>query len=372
MNEESIELTGTQLITLDPKVYVTQVFAPFRERLDKAKADAAGITPDATTKEGMVVAIKQRAIFRTLRVEVENARKARKAPILEISRLLDGRAKELEYEITYDEDRFDGPIVAEQTRKERERVEREAAEAARLSLFQACLAEIIAKPGAYIGKPSSTINVALADMRAHDVTTWATDAAWFDQANEAKANCIGALENLHFAALASEAAAKAEAERIIADRAELDRLRAEQEERDRQESAKRAEDELKAREAREKIEAEERASREKIEAQERAARLAREEEDRIAREKREAERKKQKEEAAAEAKRQAEVVANQRAEQERIDATRRETERLQNELLDGASMLRKFVERFGKRREFTSVVKAINAYLATVAAKADA
>ena len=100
--EAPADLTGTQLITLDPDRYVAAVFAPFRERLDAAKAAAKDIVVDATIKEGMLLAIKQRALFRSLRLEIEAARKTRKAPILEISKKLDGRAHELTDEITPD------------------------------------------------------------------------------------------------------------------------------------------------------------------------------------------------------------------------------------------------------------------------------
>ncbi len=58
-----------------------------------------------------------------------------------------------------------------------------------------------------------------------------------------------------------------------------------------------------------------------------------------------------------------EAVDKADAERAKTDAERREVERLQNELLDGAAMLRKFAERYGKRREFLPVTKAINAWL---------
>src|SRR5438128_1765541 len=107
--------TGTALLTLNPEQYVAAVFAPFRERLDAAKTAAAAVTViDVSTSEGMKVAIRHRATFRELRVEAEKARQDRKKPILDIGRLLDSRAKELEAEITPLEDRFDAKIKAEE------------------------------------------------------------------------------------------------------------------------------------------------------------------------------------------------------------------------------------------------------------------
>jgi len=115
---------GTQLISLDPKTYVAAVVAPFRERLAKAIAAAAAIKEvDVSTAAAMQVAIKHRAEFREIRIDLEKERGIRKAPILEIGRLLDGRARELTAEIETEEDRFDGAIKAEEKRREDERHE---------------------------------------------------------------------------------------------------------------------------------------------------------------------------------------------------------------------------------------------------------
>lgn len=376
--------TGTQLITLDPQTYVTGVYAPFRTRLAEAKAAVANIeTVDVSTKEAMAVAIKHRATFRTLRTEAEKARVQRKAPILEIGRLLDSRYREIESEILQDEERFHDAIVAEQTRKEREREEREKAEAARIAAIQDALARLNNAAAAYVGKPSAEIAAGLEKIRAHDVAGWA--AEFLPVAQEAHAKAVAALEQLLAGALAQEKAKAEEEARIKAEREELARLRAEQIERDRQEQARVVEENRKRAaaeaEARAKIEAAERESRARIEAEERAARLAREEEDRKARAVAEEQRKtREAEEAKAKAIRDAEE-ARQRAERERLAeesralaeqqrqaqereaAAQREIERAQIELMDGNAMLAKFVERFGKRKEFATIVRAINAYL---------
>ena len=127
------DMIGKQLITIDPVQYVTQVYAPFRERLDIAKASADKITSmDVKTKEGMALAIKQRAIFRSIRREAEEARKERKAPILTISKLIDGRYKELETEIAEYEDAFHKPIKDEEDRQMHERVALARAEQAKI------------------------------------------------------------------------------------------------------------------------------------------------------------------------------------------------------------------------------------------------
>lgn len=111
------------------------------------------------------------------------------------------------------------------------------------------------------------------------------------------------------------------------------------------------------RQARAKIEAEERASRERIAAAEAKARAERQaEEDRLRaeRERLDAERR-----AADEVKRK-ELEARESAERER--------RRQENELVDARAMLDTFVQRFGHRKEFATVVTAIKALLRKKAA----
>jgi hypothetical protein len=141
--DTTTEITGTQIISIDPKQYVAAVYAPFRARLDAAKEDADKIeSVDATTKEGMAVAVKHRAVFRAIRTDAEKARVQRKAPILEISRLIDGRYKEIESEILAFENTFDAAIKAEEARKQAEkdaeiRKERERIEAEQAAIKKA-------------------------------------------------------------------------------------------------------------------------------------------------------------------------------------------------------------------------------------------
>lgn len=155
------------------------------------------------------------------------------------------------------------------------------------------------------------------------------------------------------AQIAAEAAAKAEAERIAVEQASI---KAEEERKLAEERAALAAE-------RAKLEAEQRASRERIEAEERAARMKIEEEarqERLARQAREeVERvKRQVEEERLKAEREKADAARREAE-----ASIREAERIKSELLDGNNVLRMFVQKYGKREEFASVVPAINKYL---------
>lgn len=327
-------------------------------KTDAALADLAnrfkGVVFEVATKEGMSAALKARAEVRGYRLDLEKVRVEIKAPALERCRLIDAEAARIRKELESLEDPIDEQIKLEETRKDRERAEREAKEAERIKRVQDAIAEINAEPAGMVGKPAAEIEKALERMLAYVVGEWAYE--FKEQAAEAQARAIAALEQLHAGALAQEKAAAEEAARVKAEREELARLRAEQEQRAREEQARIAEETRKRAEAeaaaRAKIEAEERASREKIEAEERAARLAREEEDRKARAVR-----------AAEAERQAAEDARLREEREKIEAERREIERQAAELLDGRAMLATFVKKFGRRKEFAPVVKAIDAFL---------
>jgi len=111
------------------------------------------------------------------------------------------------------------------------------------------------------------------------------------------------------------------------------------------------------------LEAAQRASRLKIEEEERAARLAREEADRVARLVREAEEAKLKAERDRVDDEARAIAETKRKEREVEKAKQREIQRQKDELLDGNSMLRTFVDRYGKRSEFAEITKAIVIHL---------
>lgn len=167
---------------------------------------------------------------------------------------------------------------------------------------------------------------------------------------------------------------KKEIARLAAERAEQERIEAEQRAIREAEEAKMAADradiakrqaEIAAAEkaSRDKIEAEERVARKCLEEEERKARLEREEADRAARKAREAEEAKLKAERDKLDSERRSVEEQKRKEREAEEAKQRAILREKNELLDGKQMLETFVNRFGKRTEFLSVVNAIKEYL---------
>lgn len=314
---------ATQIISIDPMAYVAQVYAPFFERLEKAKIDAVAIKSfDVVTKEGMALAVKQRAIFRSIRVEADKAREFRKAPIIKIGKLIQERYNEIEAEITVHESRFDDAIKAEEKRKDDEKNAAIRAEQEKLEAIQR-------------------------ELKAADERKMAEDRAAIAKAQ---------------AELEAQRKAQADADKLVRDKIEAD-----------------------MREAADKIEADQRASRMAIEEANRKAQAEREAQaaevkrkhdaeeaelktkrDKLEAERREVEESQRKEREAQEQREhaaRAEVEAKAKAEQDAKEAAERAVLREQAELMDGMEMMKTFVTRFGGRAEFKSVVDAINKYL---------
>jgi len=253
-----------QLITIDPARYVDLVFEPFAKRLADAKALALTTTYDVKTTAGMATAVKIRATFRDIRVESEKARKVRKAPILEIGKLLDSRQKEIEAEIEPLESAPDVAIKAEEVRKEAAKAEAARIEAERQAAIQTMIDGIKYAPVRAAGKSSEEI-ATLKDAISETVIDHDTYGTRAGDAMMARSQATAALTEMFDAAVAAEQAAaeakrQAEADRVErervaeANRAESARLaalaadiaRKEQEARERQE-AERAEQEARDR-----------------------------------------------------------------------------------------------------------------------------
>lgn len=291
-------------------------------KTDAALADLAarfkGIVYDVTTGTGMAEAKVARAEIRGYRVDLEKVRVEIKAPALERCRQIDAEAKRITAALVELEQPIDALIKTEESRKEREAMERAMVEQRRIDGIKASIESIRQIPANCVGKPSTKLAETLATLsRSLPPDGFAEFQA------EAEAVIRASLAQVE-AMLAGVQAQEAEAERIKADRAEIVKLRAEQAERDRI--------------GREAMEAEERASRERIAAAEAVAREARAVEE--ARQKMERDR-----------------IADQQA---AVDAAKREVLRKENERLDARGMLDTFRHRFGHLEEFRAVVLAIN------------
>jgi hypothetical protein len=241
-------VTQHQLITLDPAKYVAEVFKPYRSTLDKLKLEADLLHfedrkmfdgphkyVDISTAAGMAIAVQYRAAFRDdVRISGEKTRKERKAPILEIGKLLDSEYKELVAEAAPYEAKFDEAIKAEDARKERIKQAKLEAEKARLDKLRAIINEVRALPGQAVGKTSAEIAALAAVLTPQRDLTELEDLA--GEYCAARADVLGQLAKAEDAARAAEDAAEAqrqEAARLAAERAELAKLRAEAEARQR-------------------------------------------------------------------------------------------------------------------------------------------
>ena len=334
----------------------------------KTKYDGV-IFPVATTA-GMRDAVAARAAVREPRLATEKARKAGKAPLLALGKIIDEKAKWITAELVAIEDPIDEQIKAEESRKEAERQAKANAERKRIAAHQEMIGAIRERALRMRGESSIAI---LADIKALEEYSASADEfeEFADAASKAKAETLEALHVLHTSAVArEEAAAKAEAERIererlqaeeaarlAAERKELERMRAEQAERDRIEaqriSAERAEFARQQAEAAAKQrKAEEEAEVARREADAKAAR-ERAEADRVAREAREAEQAKLDAERAEIRRQQVAIEAERRKQLEesaaKTNALRAEIDKILDDMSDGnlaevLQYLRSFVD----------------------------
>ncbi|MFL9904540.1 hypothetical protein PQR71_41510 [Paraburkholderia fungorum] len=260
---ESTELVAAdqpqQLITIEPAKYVALVFELFRKKFDAYKAEADEVTIDATTTAGMKTAVEWRAKFRDeIRIASENARKERKAPILEIGRLLDSAAKEIAEEVAPYESRFDSVIKAEEKRKDDEKIARALAESARITAIRTKINEIKDCIVVGMGRSSDELESAISELESTEITL----EEYGEFSGEAQAAQVDTVAKLKVM-LAAQLALEAEQARLAAEREALERQRAELAEQERQAAAARSQQEARDRAERERAEAEQRAANER-------------------------------------------------------------------------------------------------------------
>jgi hypothetical protein len=364
--EESTEVAvvekaaSTELITIEPKKYVALVFEPFKTKLASAIEADAEVTFDITTTAGMAIAVKRRAVFRDdVRLATEAARKFRKAPILEIGKLLDESAKAIIAEAAPFESKYDDAITAEIRRKEAIQVEKRRVEEERQKAVQAGIDSIKAYVVSVAGKSSAEIDKASLELDFREITLEEFGDRT-GEATQAKILTLEKLSEMFDEALAREqeairVAAQLEADRVErervaeANRAESERLaklareieerdaaaRAEEDQRNRAAAAARAKADKEAddrRAAQDRIaEANRVAAQKVLDDQAAALRAQQEAADKVARDAREAEEKK-----AADARAEEERIAREAREEEqrRLDAEAVERRRVEQEAAD--------------------------------------
>jgi colicin import membrane protein len=209
---------------------------------------------DTSTTKGMQEAVAGRAEIRGYRVDLEKERVRIKAPALERCRLIDTEAKRITAALEALENPIDAAIKAEQQRKENERLEKERIERERIEAINARFAAIKALP-------LGAMNVSAVEIQKIIDHAELIDEASFpdDMQPAAKYEKRLAITSLR-AALDARNAHDAEQVKIHAEREELAKLRAEQE-------AVQAERERLAAQEAERIENEARAERQRIAAE---------------------------------------------------------------------------------------------------------
>lgn len=213
---ETTEMQSTALVTLDPVQYVTETFAPFRTKLEEATALTIDVVYDVTTKDGMAKAKECRNLFKSIRLSAEEMRKQRKAPILEIGKLLDSHYKEIESQASTHEDLHHKAIKAEEERQEAIKAEQIRIEQERKAAIDTALAKLANAPANGISMDAAGVAALLDEVRATEIT----EDVFGDrnvEAENAKFKAIDALQQLHTAKVAQETQAKIEADRAAAE-----------------------------------------------------------------------------------------------------------------------------------------------------------
>jgi hypothetical protein len=234
----------------------------------------------------------------------EDANAFQKAVIAEVDRLTAITADE-ERRLQNLRDTFDAE-------REAERLEKAAAEKARVDAIRAKIDEIKDCVVVGMGRSSDELESAISELESTEITL----EEYGELSGEAQAAQVDTVAKLK-GMLVAQLALEVEQARLAAEREAIERQRAELAERERQAAAARAEQETKDRAERERVEAEQRAAREKAAAELRAqqeahAKLIREQQAEIARQQAaiDAERQRQADEAArVEREKQAAIAA---------------------------------------------------------------
>jgi colicin import membrane protein len=218
------------VVTLSPEKYAAEVYQPFNDQLTTAIDSLRNVEYDIQTTAGMAIAVKCRALPRDIRVAADKERKARKAPLNQIGKLLESGFDQIEARTTPLEELFDADIKAEEARKEADRAAKIAAERARRDHIEDMVAAIreCATDAVNLCKTAFDVQKMHDHLAPREITA-AEFQEYFDEAVKAKTDALGIIART----LVTRTEQEAEAARLKAEREELARLRAEQVERER-------------------------------------------------------------------------------------------------------------------------------------------
>ena len=205
---------------------------------------------DVTTTKGMVEAKTARAEIKGYRTDLEKERVRIKAPALEHCKLIDAEAKRITAELVKLEEPIDAVIKAEEARKEKEKAEKAAAGAKRISFIQQKLSQIRARVVATHGLSADQI-LAIKEHAENEVIDPLIYMEFTDEAEMAKMSSVIAIAKAHKAQVEHEQ----EQAKILAEREELAKLRAAQESQAKELADMKAAEEKRIADERAKIEA---------------------------------------------------------------------------------------------------------------------
>lgn len=216
--EEQTVTDTTKLI--DDTSKAVGEFNATRAGIESLRARFDGAVYDVTTPKGMTLAKEARAEIKRPRVNIEKLRKAAKAPILELGRAIDGRAKELTAELVAIEEPIDAQIKIEEQRVADEKAAAEEAERQRVGGIHARIEELRAPIDivARYSSDSGKIQMFMDDINQIDIEGF---DEFTEQALRRKETTLTELSRLHAVALQREADAR-----------ELEALRKEKAERE--------------------------------------------------------------------------------------------------------------------------------------------
>lgn len=195
--------------------------------LAKMRETYGGMIYPVDTTKGMAEAKAARVAIREPRYEVERIRKAAKAPLLALGKMLDSEAARITRELTLIEAPIDEQITAEEARKEADKQARIAAQQKREADLRARIDELRGNQMLTAASGSDLIRQHIVDLENIPVDD--SFEEFREQADYAKTAGLYRLASLLGAARAHED----EQKRLKDERAELAKLRAEQEERER-------------------------------------------------------------------------------------------------------------------------------------------
>jgi hypothetical protein len=176
------------------------------------------IVGDIASTKGMARAVESRAAWRDPRIRVEKARKAAKAPLLDLGRTIDAFAAGIEARLRLGEEHYDRQIKAEEARKAAERAERERIDRLRIERHERAIDEIRARAMLAASRPADEVAQMVAKLEQQEIDA----EAWEEFADRARVARRLALDIMR-AAHASAVLREAEEARRAAERAEQER-----------------------------------------------------------------------------------------------------------------------------------------------------